>query len=104
MLENNAEYQRWKIDRRNRSRMGRDRQSQQALRDRLDKMREESFAKLGPGVDGVASSSSKKKFEQLTINSTGTPVYNTPEPSSGLMMMVILGPLVHWLRRERRRR
>ncbi len=52
VLENDAEYQRWEIQRRNALRLDRDRASQQTLRDELTKMRNQSTDALGP--DAVA--------------------------------------------------
>jgi Ca-activated chloride channel homolog len=53
VLENDAEYQRWKIERRNASRMGRDRVSQERVRQQFIKMRDESLAQIGP-LDSIA--------------------------------------------------
>ena len=47
VLENDAEYQRWKIDRRNALRIERDRRSQERVRERLATLREKS-AGVGP--------------------------------------------------------
>ncbi|MCP4899915.1 MAG: VWA domain-containing protein [bacterium] len=48
VLENDAEYQRWKIERRNALRIERDRTQQQRVRSRLEKLRDEAAAALGP--------------------------------------------------------
>ncbi|MDZ4820840.1 MAG: VIT and VWA domain-containing protein [Planctomycetota bacterium] len=48
VLENDAEYQRWKIDRRNANRVGRDRAAQADLQTRLESLRNASMAKLAP--------------------------------------------------------
>mgnify|MGYP000480614953 CR=1 FL=1 len=48
VLENDAEYQRWKIDRRNALRTDRDRKAQSALRTRLDAIRDKALSGLGP--------------------------------------------------------
>jgi Ca-activated chloride channel family protein len=48
VLENDAEYKRWKIERRNALRIERDRAKQRRLRTRLDSMRDEATARLGP--------------------------------------------------------
>jgi Ca-activated chloride channel family protein len=48
VLENDAEYQRWKIDRRNALRTARDRKQQECLRTQLEKLRERSAAAMGP--------------------------------------------------------
>ena len=48
VLENDMEYQRWKIDRRNALRTGRDRAAQARVRTELDRLRDEALAGLGP--------------------------------------------------------
>jgi Ca-activated chloride channel homolog len=48
VLENDGEYQRWKIERRNLSRVERDRRAQVGLQAELESARSESLAKLGP--------------------------------------------------------
>jgi Ca-activated chloride channel family protein len=48
VLENDAEYQRWKVDRRNATRIGRDRAAQTAVRERLEELRRQTAAKIGP--------------------------------------------------------
>lgn len=49
VLENDAEYKRWSIERRNASRVTRDRAAEEKLRQQLQLMRDESLAQLGPG-------------------------------------------------------
>ena len=48
VLENDAEYQRWQIARRNVTRVERDRAAQVALRKKLDELRQQASAQLGP--------------------------------------------------------
>ena len=48
VLENDAEYRRWKVDRRNAVRVKRDREAQQRVRDELERLRAEAAAQLGP--------------------------------------------------------
>ena len=48
VLENDAEYRRWKIDRRNATRLERDRKAQQRLRKELDRLRSNPQAGIGP--------------------------------------------------------
>lgn len=48
VLENDAEYQRWKIQRRNTVRLARDRKQQQALQAELTRIRDKALADLGP--------------------------------------------------------
>jgi Ca-activated chloride channel family protein len=55
VLENDAEYRRWKIDRRNAARMQRDRGRQAKLRTRLDALRSAAPNGLGPIDDDTAT-------------------------------------------------
>lgn len=48
VLENDSEYKRWNIERRNALRIKRDRRSQQKVRDELDKLRMNSTTNIGP--------------------------------------------------------
>src|SRR5207249_7451998 len=48
VLENDAEYQRWKIARRNLAATGRDRQVQAKRREQLDAMRNMALSEIGP--------------------------------------------------------
>jgi Ca-activated chloride channel family protein len=48
VLENDAEYKRWSIERKNLLRTGRDRQQQQLVRAELEALREKALADLGP--------------------------------------------------------
>ena len=48
VLENDAEYKRWKIERRNASRIKRDRQAQNRLRQELETLRNKSMSNIGP--------------------------------------------------------
>ena len=48
VLENDGEYKRWKIERRNVRRIGRDRQARAALRNELNRLRQQGEANLGP--------------------------------------------------------
>ncbi|MCL7489381.1 MAG: VIT and VWA domain-containing protein [Desulfobulbaceae bacterium] len=48
VLENDAEYQRWKIDRRNATRIQRDRKAQERLRLELEALRTKALSEIGP--------------------------------------------------------
>jgi Ca-activated chloride channel family protein len=48
VLENDAEYGRWKIERRNATRIDRDRRSQAAVRQKLEQLRQQAQQNLGP--------------------------------------------------------
>ncbi|MHB8788448.1 MAG: VIT domain-containing protein [Desulfobulbaceae bacterium] len=54
VLENDAEYQRWKIERRNATRIERDRSAQARLRQELEALRTKSLSDIGP-VDPVGA-------------------------------------------------
>ena len=51
VLENDSEYKRWQIDRRNATRVVRDRVAQQKVRDALERLRQQTVAQLGPQRD-----------------------------------------------------
>jgi Ca-activated chloride channel family protein len=59
VLENDAEYKRWQIARRNAIRVQRDRKAQAELRQKLDELRRQSTAQLGPREPGVNIESSR---------------------------------------------
>jgi Ca-activated chloride channel family protein len=66
VLENDAEYQRWKIDRKNAGRMQRDRGARRELQARLARLREEALAQLGPEADpSQADAESKREAESF---------------------------------------
>jgi Ca-activated chloride channel family protein len=67
VLENDAEYQRWKIERRNVSRLGRDRVAQERVAQQLEVLREQALAKLGPSTEA-----SRER--------TATPLPNVSQP------------------------
>jgi Ca-activated chloride channel family protein len=68
VLENDAEYQRWKIDRRNLVRLGRDRRQQEMLHAQLSRTRDRSLADLGP-----QSREEDRLASAETMNSTSRP-------------------------------
>lgn len=65
VLENDAEYQRWQIQRRNAARLQRDRAAQRALREELQEMRDEALANLGPNPE------SRKQSETASTQDDG---------------------------------
>lgn len=72
VLENDGEYQRWKIARANLRRFENDRTAQAAVRRKLEGMREKALAGLGPdsGIGGTAESVSGKSVSPaLAANS-----------------------------------
>jgi Ca-activated chloride channel family protein len=68
VLENDAEYGRWKIERRNATRVERDRRSQAAVRQQLEALRRQAQAKLGPvpAAGGAAPTLSADEVASVT--------------------------------------
>jgi Ca-activated chloride channel family protein len=58
VLENDAEYQRWTIERKNVARLGRDRSALQARRESLRLLRDKAVAQIGPEAEKPALASS----------------------------------------------
>lgn len=54
VLENDAEYKRWKIERRNALRIARDRKAQAALRVQLERLKSRAATDVGPAPDAPA--------------------------------------------------
>jgi hypothetical protein len=48
VLENDAEYRRWQIERKNQRRLARDREAQERRRERLAAIRDKAMTRLGP--------------------------------------------------------
>jgi Ca-activated chloride channel family protein len=82
VLENDQEYRRWQIDRRNLDRIGRDRTAQEVVAAQLAKLREKSAADLGPEpTDKLAAA-------PLPVASTPAPAVDSapqanPAPNGG---------------------
>jgi Ca-activated chloride channel family protein len=68
VLENDAEYQRWKIDRRNALRIEADRAAQELVRKELARLRDQAVANLGPQPAAEATSAATR----LPANTTST--------------------------------
>lgn len=72
VLENDAEYQRWKIERRNLDRVGRDRAAQTQLRAQLDSIRNKAIENLGPKTAGATPTSKPMQLASTTPTTTQT--------------------------------
>ena len=86
VLENDAEYQRWKIERKNEKRMGRDGAALEARREALQQMREEALAQLGPEgvekrIDEVSGQPANGANQPLAANSPVTPASPAAQPA-----------------------
>ena len=78
VLENDAEYQRWNIARKNLRREARDRTAREAVNRALDKMRNDSLANLGP------SGNSEKEIASATNRQlAGSAPKTANRPSNG---------------------
>ncbi len=74
VLENDGEYQRWKIDRKNALRTERDRASQQRTTEQLAKLRENATATIGP----VEAQPAKQIAMDVPPAATPQPTVQTP--------------------------
>jgi Ca-activated chloride channel homolog len=85
VLENDTEFQRWKIARNNVLRSGRDRQAQEVVRAEFEKIRNKAVADLGPQPKEtrIASAAPQQAFAPAApINRTATTPPTTSQPAS----------------------
>jgi Ca-activated chloride channel family protein len=85
VLENDAEYQRWKIERKNFSRLERDRIAQARVSDELAAARNKAVSQLGPVAGGApqlaqAASRPVETFSSVPVQTTQMPA---PRPNLG---------------------
>ncbi len=78
VLENDAEFQRWKIDRRNTLRLARDRNGQEEIARRLEGIRKKAQADLGPVDPEVANAPAAAPKAVAPA-----PLSSSPAPSRG---------------------
>lgn len=112
VLENDAEYKRWSIDRRSSLRLARDREANQVLARRLEALREKAVAKIGPQTGPIVSEPTE------TGSTAASRSQPAPQPSGGFHLPHFgggpVGPagivvaagvvLAEWLRRRKARR
>ena len=79
VLENDAEYQRWDIERKNLLRTGRDRKQQQLVRNRLETLREEALADLAPKQEIAKPQVANRPSLPKPVDQVAT--RNTPAPA-----------------------
>jgi len=72
VLENDGEYQLWKIERRNANRIERDRMARMALRQQLEQLRQQATAALGPQAEDEGKRTTKASANRA----------QTPRPNS----------------------
>ncbi|MEM1293728.1 MAG: VIT and VWA domain-containing protein [Verrucomicrobiota bacterium] len=88
VLENDAEYQRWRIDRRNTVRLDRDREARLERQRRLDSIRDKAIAGLGP-IDPtkpieIASQQAPRILRQAPVTPSTRPA--PPRAQPGLQL------------------
>ncbi len=82
VLENDAEYQRWKIEQRNAVRMKRDRDSQARVELALEKLRDNATADLGPaGAEHAKASEASAPVATPMADPAARPRSATPAPA-----------------------
>ncbi|MEX2171387.1 MAG: VIT and VWA domain-containing protein [Pirellulales bacterium] len=82
VLENDGEYQRWKIERKNLQRLERDRTAQAQVKKQLEVLRNEALSKLGPAGDS-GSQLATKAPQPLTPSldqAPSAPTASNPNP------------------------
>jgi Ca-activated chloride channel family protein len=79
VLENDGEYRRWAIERRNATRVARDRRAQLALRKQLDQLRDSALAQLGPASKDASPGVVQANSPAFT---SFTPPASTPADSA----------------------
>ena len=82
VLENDAELQRWKIERRNAARIARDRESQSARELTLSALRKKGVADLGPQPAPVAADPQPSRTPSSAPQQTSAPVVQAPPAPS----------------------
>ena len=83
VLENDAEYKRWQIDRRNALRIERDRRAQARVREELDRMRGKTLANLGPvEVEKRASTNPLPASAPASVPPSAPAPAPAPQPQS----------------------
>ena len=89
VLENDEEFHRWKIDRRNTFRIERDRERIAVLRDKFDHLRAKSLARIGPRREADHEENSGEEFRKTRTQHNGAAKQSsvtTPEPSTLLLL------------------
>jgi len=115
VLENDAEYGRWKIKRRNALRLDRDRKAQEKRGQELEAIRSKAVADIGPQEPAAMEKFTPQAAKPQRVTSAPNPaVQNTVKqrrPSRGFDLDFGSGPvgplfvgLAYWLRQRKRRK
>ena len=78
VLENDAEYQRWSIQRRNATRVGRDDAARRRLQVELERLREQSLAAIGPNKTESSSKSAQATSQGTNPGASQNVASSTP--------------------------
>ncbi len=115
VLENDNEYKRWKIDRRNDRRLGRDREAQAKRMERLEAIRNRAISDIGPQTSVKETAVRKKQASQEVVSVPNTSIPQTlpsrPDRQSWDFDLGSgsgpVGPLflaaAYWLRKRKRK-
>ena len=68
VLENNEEYERWKIERRNALRLARDRGKREAVEQQLEQLRQQATRKLGPAPAAPSDTADEAQQAQRDVD------------------------------------
>jgi Ca-activated chloride channel family protein len=82
VLENDAEYQRWQIERRNATRIRRDQAAQLALRSQLDRLRQQAASQIGPAPTRETAAATAPAAPQASRPVSPPPFLGAPPPPS----------------------
>ena len=82
VLENDAEYRRWKIERRNAGRIENDRTAREKVQRELAQLREESMTKLGPVKPQSPKAQSPQPQKKVRESDSGRNNFQSPSPST----------------------
>jgi Ca-activated chloride channel family protein len=82
VLENDAEYKRWKIERRNTDRIARDREAQEKRKAQMDMIRQKAIANIGPQVADKNVDTADKTTRQVPLAAPNRQVQPRPTTSS----------------------
>lgn len=80
VLENDAEYQRWKIDQKNALRVARDREAQARVAERLEQMRNRAAEAIGPGMPDADRAAQEKVADASVAKPQAAAPVNAPAP------------------------
>lgn len=82
VLENDAEYQRWKIARRNLESIAVDRKAQAKRQEQLESIRNKALADLGPAATEAKPASAAQPAQLASAQQTPAPASSAPVPST----------------------